>query len=112
MHPAWNKSSREHSLIGSKPQSLREEADAAVQSLGWSKPYFVDADHIGLKTVDSFLPFCDFLRSVSPTIVRSGPQTRPSAILSKNIQASLEPTFCLTSNFPWNSQGRTLKKRL
>jgi hypothetical protein len=60
LHPVWNKSSREHSLIGTKPRSLREEADAAVLSLGWAKPYFVDADHIGLRTVDAFLPCCDF----------------------------------------------------
>jgi hypothetical protein len=48
VHPVWNKSNREHSLIGTKPPSLREEADAAVRALGWTKPYFVDADHIGL----------------------------------------------------------------
>jgi hypothetical protein len=60
VHPVWNKSNREHTLIGTKPPSLREEADAAVRALGWSNPYFVDADHIGLKTVDAFLPCCDF----------------------------------------------------
>jgi tagaturonate epimerase len=60
VHPVWNKSNREHSLIGTKPPSLREEADAAVRALGWTKPYFVDADHIGLQTVEAFLPCCDF----------------------------------------------------
>ena len=39
---------------------MRQEADAAVQALGWSGPYFVDADHIGLKTVDRFLDASDF----------------------------------------------------
>lgn len=60
VHPVWNKSNREHSLIGTKPPSLREEADAAVRALGWTKPYFVDADHIGLQTVDAFVSCCDF----------------------------------------------------
>lgn len=60
VHPVWNKSNREHSLIGTKPPSLREEADAAVRALGWTKPYFVDADHIGLQTVEAFLPCSDF----------------------------------------------------
>ncbi len=48
LHPVWNKSNREHMLIGTKPADLRAEADAAVKALGWSAPYFVDADHINL----------------------------------------------------------------
>jgi hypothetical protein len=39
---------------------VRAEADAAVKSCGWSGPYFVDADHIGLHTVDKFLGASDF----------------------------------------------------
>ena len=58
--PVWNKSFREHSIIHSEPASVRLEADAAVQALGWTSPYFVDADHIGLKTVDGFLGASDF----------------------------------------------------
>ncbi len=58
--PVWNKSKREHTLIGTKPQSLRDEADAAVESLGYAGPYFVDADHITLQTVDEFLACSDF----------------------------------------------------
>lgn len=46
--------------MGSRPAEVRAEADRAVQSLGWTGPYFVDADHIGLKTVDGFLEACDF----------------------------------------------------
>jgi hypothetical protein len=53
--PVWNKSNREHNIVHSEPTSVRAEADAAVKALGWSSPYFVDADHIGLKTVDRFL---------------------------------------------------------
>ena len=60
VYPVWNKSNREHTLVGTVPQSLRDEADQAVANLGWARPYFVDADHIGLQTVDAFLPYCDF----------------------------------------------------
>jgi hypothetical protein len=58
--PVWNKSNREHSIIGSEPASTRAAADAAVKALGWKLPYFCDADHITLQTVGSFLDACDF----------------------------------------------------
>jgi hypothetical protein len=58
--PVWNKSNREHMIIGSEPSQTRREADAAVRELGWTKPYFLDADHINLKTVGRFLDTCDF----------------------------------------------------
>jgi tagaturonate epimerase len=58
--PVWNKSNREHMIIGSEPSQTRVAADAAVKALGWTKPYFLDADHINLKTVGRFLDPCDF----------------------------------------------------
>ena len=58
--PVWNKSNREHMIIGSEPSQTRIAADAAVKELGWTKPYFLDADHINLKTVERFLDPCDF----------------------------------------------------
>jgi hypothetical protein len=58
--PVWNKSNREHTIIGSEPGATRAAADAAVAALGWPKSYHVDADHIRLETVDRFLPACDF----------------------------------------------------
>lgn len=58
--PVWNKSKREHTLIGTKPQSLRDEADAAVRALDYDGPYFVDADHITIETVDDFIDCSDF----------------------------------------------------
>jgi tagaturonate epimerase len=58
--PVWNKSNREHMIIGSEPSQTRTAADAAVKELGWTKPYFLDADHINLKTVERFLAPCDF----------------------------------------------------
>jgi hypothetical protein len=60
VHPVWNKSNREHSIIKSKPDDVRAEADAAVAALGFTGPYYVDADHIGLKTVEAFIPGSDF----------------------------------------------------
>ncbi|MEN6383699.1 MAG: tagaturonate epimerase family protein [Phycisphaerales bacterium] len=58
--PVWNKSNREHSIIGTKPADLRAEADAAVKALGWKDSYYVDADHINLSTVDSFISASNF----------------------------------------------------
>src|SRR5215210_5916155 len=60
IHPVWNKSNREHTIIGSKPDDLRAEADAAIAALGWKSAYYVDADHIGPPTVDAFLGASDF----------------------------------------------------
>lgn len=58
--PVWNKSYREHSLIGTKPDDVRAEADEAVRAAGWKSAYYVDADHIGMKTVDGFLASSNF----------------------------------------------------
>ena len=58
--PVWNKSNREHMIIGSEPKQTRIAADAAVKELGWTLPYFLDADHINLKTVARFLDPCEF----------------------------------------------------
>ena len=58
--PVWNKSNREHTIIGSEPAVTRQAADAAVKELSWKLPYFLDADHITLQTVGRFLDACDF----------------------------------------------------
>jgi hypothetical protein len=58
--PVWNKSNREHTLIGTNPDDVRKEADQAVKDVGWTLPYCVDADHIGLGNVDKFLSAADF----------------------------------------------------
>ena len=58
--PVWNKSNREHLIIGSEPASVRAAAAAAVQTLGWRHAWHVDADHIRLETVDRFIPHSDF----------------------------------------------------
>src|SRR5271169_4668230 len=58
--PVWNKSNREHGIVGSEPASVRAAADAAVHQSGWKQPYHVDADHINLGTVDRFIDASDF----------------------------------------------------
>jgi hypothetical protein len=58
--PVWNKSNREHTIIGSEPATTRAAADAAVRELRWTRPYHLDADHIRLDTVERFLDPCDF----------------------------------------------------
>src|SRR6266699_3044511 len=58
--PVWNKSNREHNLIGSEPSSVRAAAERAVCELGWDRPWHVDADHINIDTVGRFLGPSDF----------------------------------------------------
>ena len=58
--PVWNKSHREHSLTGTVPADVRKEADEAVQKTGWKHAYHVDADHINLGNVSTFLEVSDF----------------------------------------------------
>ena len=58
--PVWNKSNREHQIVGTEPIETRKEADAAVKALGYKGQYFVDADHINLNNVDRFIEASDF----------------------------------------------------
>jgi hypothetical protein len=58
--PVWNKSYREHQLVGSVPADTRAAADRAVSELFYDGEYHVDADHITLKTVDDFISCSDF----------------------------------------------------
>ncbi|HZI32370.1 MAG TPA: hypothetical protein VFF11_08505, partial [Candidatus Binatia bacterium] len=53
--PVWNKSNREHLIVGSEPPSVRSAAEAAVKKLDWKKTWHIDADHIRLETVGRFL---------------------------------------------------------
>jgi len=58
--PVWNKSNREHMIIGSEPPSVRAAAESAIKKLGWTKEWHIDADHIRLETVDRFMSASDF----------------------------------------------------
>jgi len=58
--PVWNKSNREHMIIGTEPGDVRKEADEVTRKAGFNKPYFVDADHINFDNVDRFIESSDF----------------------------------------------------
>ena len=58
--PVWNKSNREHLIVGSEPCSVEAAAAQAVREPGWNQPWHVDADHINLDTVDRFIEPSDF----------------------------------------------------
>ncbi|HOK95345.1 MAG TPA: tagaturonate epimerase family protein [Anaerohalosphaeraceae bacterium] len=58
--PVWNKSNREHSIIGTVPADTRAEAEAATAAMGWTDAYYVDADHINLNNVTPFIACSDF----------------------------------------------------
>ncbi len=58
--PVWNKSHREHTIIGTHPGDVRTEADAAVKAMNWTGSYYVDADHINFSNIESFIEHSDF----------------------------------------------------
>ncbi len=80
----WNKSHREHTIIGTEPQSLREEADAAVAALNYEGDYYIDADHIKLETVDAFIPGSNFFTlDVADFVGESAPAADIDAFVAK-----------------------------
>jgi hypothetical protein len=58
--PVWNKSHREHAIVGSSPAGVRTAAEEAIRSLNWNSPFYIDADHIRPETVDAFVESSDF----------------------------------------------------
>ena len=98
--PVWNKSNREHTIIGSEPISTRTAADAAVKELGWNGAYFLDADHIRLETVERFLPHCEFYtidvadtigKPAAPEAVKAFVDRHPELVGSIVIQDIAQP---------------------
>jgi hypothetical protein len=80
--PVWNKSHREHTLTGSSPKDTRRRAEKAVRAGGWPGPYHVDADHIGMATVDDFLEPCDYFTiDVAAAIGQTPPAETTAAFL-------------------------------
>lgn len=80
--PVWNKSNREHTIIGTTPEDTRRSADNAVRAAGWTDAFYVDADHIGLATVDRFIGACDFFTiDVADLIGQPPPPEAASAFL-------------------------------
>ncbi|MCD6393889.1 MAG: hypothetical protein J7M40_10325, partial [Planctomycetes bacterium] len=83
--PVWNKSHREHSIIGTVPGDTRIEADEAVADCGWGGSYHVDADHINLSNVDLFVEASDFFTlDVADYIGQSPDAADLKAFVEKN----------------------------
>ena len=82
--PVWNKSYREHSIIGTSPADVRDEADEAVKTLRFNGPFFVDADHINLSSVDLFMDSSNFFTlDVADSIGLSAPEDEINDFLVK-----------------------------
>ncbi len=89
--PVWNKSNREHLIIHSEPSETRAAANDAVHALGWDRPFFVDADHIGLKTMERFLAPCDFFTlDVAESIGQPAPHEEIEGFIRKHPELSRE----------------------
>ncbi len=83
--PVWNKSNREHTFIGSEPASVRAAAAAAVTTGRWPHPWFVDADHIRLETVDRFVETSDFFTiDVADSIGKPASDADVAAFVSRH----------------------------
>jgi len=96
---AWNKSNREHVLIGTEPADQRAAAERAIKETGWDGPWYVDADHIGLATVDGFAPHCDFFtldvadyigKSAAPEAIEAFAAKHANLPAAKGIPARLD----------------------
>jgi hypothetical protein len=92
--PVWNKSNREHLIIGSEPSSVRAAAAAAVRELDWQGPWHVDADHIRLETVDRFIPHSDFYTiDVADSIGKPAPDHAIRAFANRHPELTLGVTI-------------------
>jgi tagaturonate epimerase len=91
----WNKSYREHAIIHTDPNSVREAADRAVTESNWKGSYYVDADHIGLKTVDLFMDSSDFFTlDVADFIGQKSDKNDVDKFVEQNIE------YCGQINIP------------
>ena len=97
----WNKSHREHQIVGTSPADVRQEADATVKGSGWQGGYHVDADHIGLDNVDRFVDPSDFFTiDVADFIGRQADED--------DISAFVESCRQFTGTIPIEGMGRSL----
>lgn len=70
--PVWNKSYREHSIIGTSPKDTYKAAAEAVKAMQWQDSFYVDADHIQISNVDLFMESSNFFTiDVADSIGRS-----------------------------------------
>lgn len=91
--PVWNKSYREHSLIGTTPAQTAEAARAAVKAAGWTGPWHLDADHIGLKTVAPFIEVCDFFTLDVADFIGEAPTPEDAAAVEQALAPFLGRAF-------------------
>jgi hypothetical protein len=92
--PVWNKSYREHSIIGSRPADTRCAAADAVAAARWGGSYFVDADHIGLKTAGEFLEACDFFTlDVADALSQRAEADEVEAFLRRHTEITLLSSY-------------------
>lgn len=101
--PVWNKSNREHTFIGSEPQSVFDAAKVAVQELGWPQGWHIDADHIRLETVDRFMACSDFF-----TIDVADSIGKPAAAADVQAFVNRHPELVGTLNVPGVSTPLTI----
>jgi hypothetical protein len=103
--PVWNKSNREHGIVGSEPASVRAAADEAVRQSGWKRPYHVDADHINLGTVDRFIDASDFYTlDVAAAIGQPAEADRVDAFIERH------PELLGTLSIPGIEQAFTIDR--
>jgi hypothetical protein len=82
--PVWNKSNREHTTIGSEPRDTLNAVEKSIKEAGWDKPWFIDADHITIDTVDRFLDSSNFFTiDVAAYIGKKGDAGEEDAFISK-----------------------------
>ena len=106
--PVWNKSNREHTIIGTSPEDARREADKAVQTCGWNASYYVDADHISIGTVDKFINSSNFFTiDIADHIGKPAAGYSVSAFLKEMDRfrgtlhiPGIDNTFVITSDIP------------
>jgi tagaturonate epimerase len=114
--PVWNKSNREHMIVHTHPDSVRAEADAAVKALGWKGAYYVDADHVGLKTVDNFVGASDFFTlDVADFVGQAVPEPEVQAFVARHsgyAKALAIPGVAQKINISAQDIGAIVKKYL
>jgi len=105
--PVWNKSNREHTIIGSRPESVRAAAEAAVQKAGWKSGFHIDADHVNLNTVDNFLAASDFFTiDVADAIGKPVSQTDTVAFIQRHPELLHPIRLTGTGNGPLTIPGQ------
>ncbi len=82
--PVWNKSHREHTIMGTRPEQTYKAAEEAVKTLGWQDSFYVDADHIQITNVDLFIASSNFFTiDIADSIGRNAEDDKINDFLEK-----------------------------